>query len=223
MEQDREMVCLQLGDEIPNFTCDSQMGTIALHDYIDGSWGIIFAFSKSNDPVSCSELGMLAKLGDEFEARNCKVVGIGVDTRSGHRTFLRETQEIQSCQVTFPVIADSTGEVFYCLGLVRPDAVNLVKGVVAQTSIFIVDIDKRIRLISQYPSVVGQNYYETLRAIDALQLATFNQVGVPANWKEGEDVFIQPHVPTTMMGQMFPKGHVEIRKWFRVTPQPDSK
>lgn len=32
---------LQIGDEIPNFTCDSHVGEIILHDYIDGSWGVI--------------------------------------------------------------------------------------------------------------------------------------------------------------------------------------
>lgn len=34
---------LQIGDEIPNFTCDSHMGLITLHSYIDGGWGVIFA------------------------------------------------------------------------------------------------------------------------------------------------------------------------------------
>lgn len=32
---------LQIGDEIPNFTCDSHMGVITLHSYIDGGWGVI--------------------------------------------------------------------------------------------------------------------------------------------------------------------------------------
>lgn len=33
---------LQIGDEIPNFTCDSHMGMITLHGFIDGGWGVIF-------------------------------------------------------------------------------------------------------------------------------------------------------------------------------------
>lgn len=35
---------------------------------------------------------------------------------------------------------------------------------------------------------------QTLRAIDALQQATFNRVGMPANWKEGEDVLVAANV-----------------------------
>ena len=33
-----------------------------------------------------------------------------------------------------------------------------------------------------------------IRAIDALQQATFNRVGVPANWKDGEDVLVSSSV-----------------------------
>lgn len=33
---------LQIGDEIPNFTCESHMGKITLHSYIDSGWGVIF-------------------------------------------------------------------------------------------------------------------------------------------------------------------------------------
>lgn len=34
---------LQVGDEIPNFTCDTHMGMITLHTYINGGWGVILA------------------------------------------------------------------------------------------------------------------------------------------------------------------------------------
>jgi hypothetical protein len=46
------------------------------------------------------------------------------------------------------------------------------------------------------------------------QLATFHQIGTPANWKSGEDVFIQPNIPTNTLGHMFPKvsaTHIHTR------------
>ncbi|CAM9523086.1 unnamed protein product, partial [Choristocarpus tenellus] len=181
---------LQIGDEIPNFTCDTHMGMVTLHPYIDGSWGVILIYLRNNDPVACTNLGMLAKLTEEFEGRNCKLVAIGVDSKIGHRSFIKETQELQDCEIKFPLVADAGGDILSLLGLVRWDALDPAKGTVPQTTLFLVDLDKRVKLISQYPSTVGQNYYETLRAIDAIQQATFNQVGMPANWKEGEDVFI---------------------------------
>lgn len=38
-----------------------------------------------------------------------------------------------------------------------------------------------------------------------MQLATFHQVGIPANWKEGEDVLIGNDVPRNMVAELFPK------------------
>ena len=52
-----QVVSLQIGDEVPNFSCESHMGVVNLHDYIDGGWGVILAFPKTEDPVACSQLG----------------------------------------------------------------------------------------------------------------------------------------------------------------------
>ncbi|CAN0114168.1 unnamed protein product, partial [Ectocarpus sp. 8 AP-2014] len=178
-------------------------------------------YPRNNDPVACTELGMLSKLSEEFEERNCKLLAIGVDSKIGHRNFIKEVQELQDCELKFPIIADASGEIFSLLGLVREDAMDPTKGLVPQTSLLVIDLDLRVRMIVQYPCTVGHNYYEALRAIDALQQATFNRVGIPANWKEGEDVLVGANVSSSDVGQMFPKGFVQLRPWFRVTPQPD--
>lgn len=35
---------------------------------------------------------MLSKLSEEFDERNCKVLAIGLDSKMGHRSFVKETQ-----------------------------------------------------------------------------------------------------------------------------------
>ena len=35
---------------------------------------------------------MLTKMSEEFEQRNCKVLAIGVDSKTGHRSFIKDTQ-----------------------------------------------------------------------------------------------------------------------------------
>jgi poly-beta-hydroxyalkanoate depolymerase len=52
-----QVASLQIGDEVPNFSCESHMGVVNLHDYIDGGWGVILTFPKTEDPVACSQLG----------------------------------------------------------------------------------------------------------------------------------------------------------------------
>ncbi len=54
-----------------------------------------------------------------------------------HRSCSRKTtiptpQELQDCELTFPIIADASGEIFSLLGLVREDAIDPAKGTVAQ-------------------------------------------------------------------------------------------
>lgn len=49
-------------------------------------------YPRNNDPVSCTELGMLSKLSEEFDERNCKLLAIGVDSKMGHRNFIKEVQ-----------------------------------------------------------------------------------------------------------------------------------
>lgn len=35
---------------------------------------------------------MLSKLSEEFDERNCKLLAIGVDSKMGHRNFIKEVQ-----------------------------------------------------------------------------------------------------------------------------------
>lgn len=66
-------------------------------------------YPRNNDPVSCTELGMLSKLSEEFDERNCNLLAIGVDSKMGHRKFIKEVQvrdqkqrpSVNTCDVEF--------------------------------------------------------------------------------------------------------------------------
>lgn len=87
---------------------------------------------------------------------------------------------------------------------------------------FLVDVDKVVRLSMHYSPSIGRNIYEILRAFDALQLATHHKVICPSNWSQGQELFVHNAVPSDQAGALFPKGFVEIKPWFRVTPVPES-
>ena len=189
---------LQIGDEMVNFSCDSTMGMFnPFHDVIDGHWSMLVTFPKDFDPVGTTELGHMAKLKEEFEARNVKLFALSCDTKMSHRRWVDETQELQECSIGFPMIVDEHGEISRLLGLVRPkvsagrarrreartpgltasgafpfppQAVNAVRSLIPATLVIVTDIDRRIRMMMQYPVTTGRNFYEILRAIDTLQL-----------------------------------------------------
>jgi alkyl hydroperoxide reductase subunit AhpC len=71
---------LDVGDEIPSFNLDSQVGRISFHDIIDGKWCLLVTFGSAFEPVATTDLGMLAKLAEEFESRNIFLLAIGNDT-----------------------------------------------------------------------------------------------------------------------------------------------
>merc|ERR1712146_139345 len=61
-------------------------------------------------------------------------------------------------------------------------------------SVFIIDNNKKVRLIITYPASCGRNFDEILRVVDSLQLTTNKQITTPANWKAGDDVIVAPNV-----------------------------
>jgi len=89
------------------------------------------------------------------------------------------------------------------------------------TLVMLIDFDRRIKMMQTYPSTTGRNFYEILRAVDAIALTQFQKVGTPANWSQGEDVLILPEISTVQAETMFPRGFLEIKAWFRLTPPPD--
>lgn len=69
-----------VGDEVPTFNLDSQMGRIAFHEIIDGKWCLLVTFCSAFEPVATTDIGMLSKLAEEFDARNIFVIAVGNDS-----------------------------------------------------------------------------------------------------------------------------------------------
>ena len=210
-----------IGDEVPNFTLESQMGMITWHDLIDAKWAVLFTFHTAFDPVATSEIGMLCKLRDEFDSRNITVAFMGADTVTNYREWITDIEELQNVKVNVPLIADEADcSVLQQYGVARPTPPTMVCKPVSH-GIFLVDIDRRLRISMKYSMAVGRNVYEILRAFDAMQLTIYHKVIVPANWGNGNEVMVHNDVTNEQANEAFEKGFVQIKPWFRVTPAPD--
>ena len=75
---------LKINSLAPDFTAETSEGKLSFHEWLGDSWGVLFSHPKDFTPVCTTELGSLAKLRPEFEARNCKVMGLSVDPVSDH-------------------------------------------------------------------------------------------------------------------------------------------
>ena len=86
---------LQIGDEVPNFTADSQLGMLEFHSALDGQFGMLVTFPRDFEAVGTTELGQIAKLKDEFDARGVKIFALSVDTKLNHRRWMEDVKELQ--------------------------------------------------------------------------------------------------------------------------------
>lgn len=101
----------ELGEEIPDFELDSQLGMIRYHDLIDGKLGLLITIGSAFDPVTTTEIGALHKLSDEFEARNISVSIIGCDNVVNNRKWIKDIDELQGVTVKYPIISDTSFQV----------------------------------------------------------------------------------------------------------------
>jgi thioredoxin-dependent peroxiredoxin len=88
-------MALQLGDIAPDFEAETTEGKIRFHDWIGGSWAVLFSHPKNFTPICTTELGYTAKLKPEFEKRDVKVIGLSVDPLSRHEQWAQDIKETQ--------------------------------------------------------------------------------------------------------------------------------
>jgi alkyl hydroperoxide reductase subunit AhpC len=203
---------IQLGQIAPDFEQDSSQGTIALHAYLGNSWGILFSHPKDFTPVCTTELAAVQRLAPEWEKRNVKPLGLSVDTTDNHAAWAGDIAETQGQTITFPVIADQDRRVSNLYGMIHPEADPSV----TVRSVFIIDPNKKVRLMLTYPPSTGRNFSEILRVIDSLQLTDANKVATPADWQRGEHVIIVPSLSDEDARARFPQGWKTLRPYLRM-------
>ncbi len=208
---------LQLGSAAPDFTQESSQGPIHFYDYIDGHWALLFSHPADFTPVCTTELGVTAKLKDEFKKRGVKVLALSVDSVESHRGWIPDIDETQHTHVDFPILADGDKKVATLYDMFHP----LANDKFTVRSVFFIDPNKKIRATITYPASTGRNFDEILRVIDSLQLTDNYKVATPVNWKKGEDVVISPALQDPEdLKKRFPKGYKVIKPYLRTTPQP---
>lgn len=209
---------LRIGDLAPDFIQDSTAGKISLHEYLGTSWGILFSHPKDFTPVCTTELGEASRLKGEFDKRNVKVIGLSVDPLADHKKWAGDIEETQGHALNFPLLADADRKVSNLYDMIHPNANDTF----TVRSVFIIDPNKKVRLILTYPASMGRNFTELLRCVDSLQLTDKYKVATPVNWKDGQDVIIVPSLQDEAeMKKLFPKGYKVIKPYLRTTPQPN--
>lgn len=190
---------LRINDVAPDFTADTTEGSISFHDWIGDGWAVLFSHPKDFTPVCTTELGQMAAVKDEFDKRNCKILGISVDPVESHNKWKNDITAATGQSVNYPMIGDEELKVAKLYDMLGAEAGDSFEGRTAMDNqtvrtVFVIGPDKKIKMQMSYPMTTGRNFDELLRVLDSLQLTWNHKVSTPVNWTQGEDVIVVPAV-----------------------------
>ncbi|XP_078603816.1 peroxiredoxin-6-like [Branchiostoma floridae x Branchiostoma japonicum] len=202
------MPVMSLGDELPNFYLENNMESGNLHDFISGSWAVLFSYPRSFTPICTTELARAAQLAPEFAKRGVKMLALSCDNGDVNKDWIQDVKMNAGIEGEFPIrlVADQDRQIAKALGLIDQDQPNDVSMPITCRAIFVIGPDKRLRMSMVYPSSCGHNFEEILRSIDSLFMVESWVVGTPANWRPGDDVMVVPSIPKKEEATRFPKG-----------------
>lgn len=211
---------LRINSLSPDFEANSTHGTIKFHDYINNSWAILFSHPKDFTPVCTTELGYMGQIQKEFEKRNCKILGLSIDSVEDHNKWKNDIEEVSGVKIDYPLISDSNLSVAKLFNMLPSDE-NANENRTAMTnatvrSVFLVDTEKKIRMMLTYPMTTGRNFNEILRVLDSIQLTSKQKVATPVNWKKGEEVIIVPTLSDDEARDIF-KSFRTVKPYLRYT------
>jgi thioredoxin-dependent peroxiredoxin len=216
---------LQIGSTAPDFQAQTTEGPISFYDWLGDSWCVIFSHPKDFTPVCTTELGLMAKLKPEFDKRNCKILGLSVDSVDDHVRWSKDIADTMGHAPNYPMIGDGDLKIAKLYGMLPASAGDSATGRTAADNatvrnVYIIGPDKKVKLVISYPMSTGRNFAEILRALDSVQLTAKHQVATPVNWQQGEDVIIVPAVSDEAAKAKYPGGWKAPKPYIRFVPQP---
>jgi len=132
-------MALRLGDIAPDFEQESSEGRIRFHEWLGNNWGVLFSHPADYTPVCTTELGLTAKLKEEFGKRNVKAIALSVDSVESHKGWIQDINETQSTSVNFPILADADRKVSELYDMIHPNANETL----TVRSLFVIDRRRR--------------------------------------------------------------------------------
>jgi alkyl hydroperoxide reductase subunit AhpC len=220
-------MALQIGSIAPDFEADTTEGRISFHDWIGDSWTVLFSHPRDFTPICTTELGYLAKIKPDFDARGVKIIGLSVDPVGNHEKWSDDIEETQGFRPNYPMIGDHDFNVSKLYGMLPADVEGdpterTAANNATVRNVFVIGPDKTIKLILVYPMTTGRNFDEILRVVDSLQLTAKHKVATPAQWQQGDDVIIAGSVSNEEAEKTYPDGWKSPRPYIRIVPQPQN-
>ncbi len=172
--------------QAPDFTATAVMGDnsfkedFKLSDY-RGKYVILFFYPLDFTFVCPSEIIAFDKALARFQAKNCEVIGVSVDSQFSHWAWKNTAVNDGGIgNIQYPLVADLDKKIS------RQYGVLLDMGV-ALRGTFLIDKEGVVRHEVVNDLALGRSIEEAMRMVDSLEFHETHGDVCPANWKEGDD------------------------------------
>ncbi len=177
----------RLNETAPAFETKTTHGLRKLSDY-KGKWLILFSHPADFTPVCTTEFVAFSKNYPRFQALNCDLLGLSIDSNFAHIAWARSIEHNFGVKVPFPIIEDLSMRVAHAYGMIQPGASDTS----AVRATFFIDPESKLRAMVYYPMSNGRSIDEFLRLLEALQTSDKHGIATPEAWKPGEKVIVPP-------------------------------
>ena len=177
----------RLNERAPEFEAPTTHGVKKLSDY-EGKWLVLFSHPADFTPVCTTEFVAFSRAYEKFQALNCELLGLSIDSTFSHIAWERNIKEKFGEEIKFPIIADLSMKVANAYGMIQPGASDTS----AVRATFIIDPKGKLRAMVYYPMSNGRSIPEFLRLVAALQTSDANGVATPEGWQPGDKVIVPP-------------------------------
>jgi peroxiredoxin (alkyl hydroperoxide reductase subunit C) len=143
-----------------------------------GQWMVLVFYPADFTFVCPTELEELAEMYPKFKKINTEIFSVSTDTVFVHKAWHDNSPAIK--KVTYPMIADPTGELCREFGVYIDDEGVALRGT------FIIDPDGVLQAYEVHANNIGRSAEELLRKVQAASFVREHGGEVcPAKWKPG--------------------------------------
>lgn len=199
----------RLNEAAPAFDAPTTHGRKTLEDY-RGKWLVLFSHPADFTPVCTTEFMGFARRHADFQAIDCELLGLSIDSHYSHVAWVRNIKEKFDVEIGFPIIADLSMQVAKAYGMIQPGASDTS----AVRATFVIDPDGVLRAMLYYPMSNGRSIDEILRLVKAMQTSDTHKVATPENWQPGDKVIVPPPGTVAEANARVAAGEHECVDWY---------
>jgi alkyl hydroperoxide reductase subunit AhpC len=165
---------LRVGDRAPDFKAKGVFrGRVADYSLASyrGKWLVLFFYPADFTFICPTEVTGFSKVADQFNAEDCAILGVSVDSIESHRSWAEELGGLN-----YPLLSDADKTVSRAYGVFDE------KEGVALRATFIINPQGVICYFVVSHVNVGRSVEETLRVLKALRTERL----CPSDWQPGD-------------------------------------